>query len=224
MSDLAEQEETLDAKVARWRAEQDAGVRQLRNDARACYSAVEKWGHIHTPEEWLAAVEQAREHYGAGRFLIERLGAERYLDPALLATLLGLRQRLAEQSGGTAAEQLLVDAAVLGYYHTIRINGWIGNLALLIEHEFFGQDGPRARLKERHGWQVDGLEVETMLTRMGEQLLPLMERANRLMVRNLAALREYRRAPAVSIGSAGQVNVAEQQVNVAAASRDAAAA
>lgn len=214
MSALAEQDEDINTRVRHWQEERDAGVRQLRHDARACYSAVEKWGHIHSVEEWQETVTTAHERYGAGRFLIERLGAERYLDPELMATVWQLRQRLAEQTGGTVAELLLVDTAVLAYYHTIRVNGWIGNLALNIENEFFGQEGPHAKLKQQYGSQVDGLQVEALLTRLGEQLLPLMERANRMMLRNLAALRDYRKVPAVSIGSAGQVNVAEKQVNV----------
>lgn len=35
--------------------------------------------------------EDARERYQSGRFLLERLGAERVLDPQLLATLSQLR-------------------------------------------------------------------------------------------------------------------------------------
>jgi hypothetical protein len=45
--------------------------------------------------------------------------------------------------------------------------------------------------------------------------MPLLDRA--MMLRNLKALEDRRRAPAPSlnIGSAGQVNVGQQQVNVA---------
>jgi len=44
-----------------------------------------------------------------------------------------------------------------------------------------------------------------------------MERANRMMLRNLKALQEIRRepAPTVAIGQAGQVNIADRQLNVA---------
>jgi hypothetical protein len=50
--------------------------------------------------------------------------------------------------------------------------------------------------------------------------LPLLDRLNRLMLRNLRALRDPRQRPAanVTIGAAGQVNVGAQQVNVAKAS------
>ena len=57
-----------------------------------------------------------------------------------------------------------------------------------------------------------------MVERLGQQLVPLLDRSNRMMLRNLKARRERGRtpAPSVSIGSAGQVNVAAQQVNAAA--------
>jgi hypothetical protein len=58
-----------------------------------------------------------------------------------MATILALRQRLiAESAITTAAETMLVDLAVLSYYHTLRVQGWIGHLAVRIEHEFFGDD------------------------------------------------------------------------------------
>ena len=59
-----------------------------------------------------------------------------------MAVLLVLRRRLIDEHGATtAAELMLIDVAVLSYYHTLRINGWIGNFAPLIESEFFGTSG-----------------------------------------------------------------------------------
>jgi hypothetical protein len=51
--------------------------------------------------------------------------------------------------------------------------------------------------------------------RLAERLMPLLDRSNHIMLRNLKALRTMRerQAPTVSIGSAGQVNVAQAQVN-----------
>jgi len=58
--------------------------------------------------------------------LLDRLGAERYLDPTLMATILSLRQRfIAEWGITTAAETMLVDQALVSYYHTLRVQGWI---------------------------------------------------------------------------------------------------
>lgn len=109
---------------------------------------------------------------------------------------------------------MLVDLTVVGWYNALRVQGWIGDLALGVEHECFGEEGPGARFDRRHG-RVPGLVVEERLARLGEQLLPLLDRSNRLVVRNLKALAELRRGPAptVAIGRAEQVNVASQQVN-----------
>jgi len=65
--------------------------------------------------------------------------------------------------------------------------------------------------------QVRGLQVEEIVERIVDQLIPLEDWANRMMLRNLKALDDRRRAPApnINVGSAGQVNVGQQQVNVA---------
>jgi hypothetical protein len=53
-----------------------------------------------------------------------------------MVTILTLRQRLvAESAITTAAEMMLVDLALLRYYHALRVQGWTGDLAVRIEHE-----------------------------------------------------------------------------------------
>ena len=195
--------------------ERDAGFEQLRRDAQAVFRAMEGWQSVRTPEDWQNVVEDAGPDHCSGRFLLERLGAERHLDPRLMATLWTLRRDLLEEAGATtAAEAMLADLTVLGYYHTLRIQGWIGSLSLRVEHELFGQESPTASLKREYG-TASGLVVEDDLRRLGEQLLPLLDRANRMTLRNLKAMQELRnRAPAnVSIERAKQVNVGTQQVN-----------
>jgi hypothetical protein len=205
----------IEAALAAAEAERDRRVMQLRHDARAVYSAMEGWQQIGSQDDWVHACEQAFASHDSGRFLIEQLGAERYLEPQLMAVLLGLRRGLVGSDGGSAAEAMLADVAVLSYYNTLRIQQWIGDLAASIEHEFFAQDSPTARFEARYG-RGTGLVVEEQLARLAEELLPLQERANRMVVRNLKALADLRRAPApsVAIGQAGQVNVGGQQVNV----------
>jgi hypothetical protein len=191
---------------------------RLRTDARAVFRAMDGWVRVKDEGDWLATIDKADEDLATGRFLIDRLGAEHYLDPELMGVLVVLRRRLITEYHVTgAADLLLIDSLLLAYYHQLRINGWIGGLASLIEAEFFGTDGPRAKLRKQHGYQVDGLKVEDTLARLGEQLLPLLDRCNRLMHRNLRALRDPRQRPAASlnIGSVRQVNVGAQQVNVA---------
>jgi hypothetical protein len=188
---------------------------RLRRDARESWRALDGWGRVKDQADWLAMVDQAEEGITSGRFLIDRLGAERYLEPELMATLIVLRRRiLTEHQVTAAADILLVDTALLAYYHQLRINGWIGNFAILLESDAFGLEGPRAKLREKYGYQVEGLKVEETIARIGEQLLPLLDRCNRLLIRNLRALRDPRQRPAASV-SIGQVNVAAAQTNVA---------
>jgi hypothetical protein len=165
-------------------------------------------------------VAKAAEDPETGGFFIDRLGAERYLDPELMAALLVLRRRLIDEYGAeSAADLMLIDVAVMGYYHTLRINGWIGNLATEIESELFGTEGMSVVVdgRKRSTWDVriKGLRVVQIIDRLGEQILPLLDRSNRMMLRNLKALEARRQppAPSVSIGQAGQVNVASVQTN-----------
>jgi len=207
----------LESWYREWKAERDQRVTQMRRDARAVFHAMEGWQRVTTPEVWQATCDQAGQDYRSGRFSIEQLGASRHLDPTLMATLWGLRQKLVAEGGKTAAESMLADVAVTSYYNSLRIQRWIGDLAIAIEREFFGEHGPTARFEARNG-RVEGLVLEAQLERMAEELLPLQERANRMLLRNLKALAELRRAPApsVAIGQAGQVNLGNgaQQVNL----------
>jgi hypothetical protein len=193
--------------------------KRLMIDARASYRAMDGWSTVKSPEEWGEVVAKASDEYNGGAFLIDRLGAERHLDPTLMAVLLVLRRRLIDEHGATtAAELMLIDLAVLSYYHTLRINGWIGNFAALVEHEFFQRQGLSANFQDRYGrgsHEIKGLRVEDHVERIAEQLLPLLDRCNRMMLRNLKALKAMREgpAPSLSIGSAGQVNVAMHQEN-----------
>ena len=195
------------------------GHQQLLADARASFRAMNGWSTVETEEEWERTVEQADDDFDSGEFLIDRLGAERHLDPPLMAVLLTLRRRLIEENNATtAAEVLMVDSAVLRYYHLLRVNGWIGNLAQWLEAEFFRKEPMSAKFKGWYGTgKVRGLEVEDLVNQIVERLMPLLDRSNRMMLRNLKALRAWSQSPVpnVNVGSAGQVNMAAQQVNVA---------
>jgi hypothetical protein len=188
-------------------------AQHVRRNARATYRAMEGWQRVRSEEDWLQVCADSQEQYESGRFFLERLGAERYLDPKLMATILGLRQTLiAEWAISTAAEMMLLDLALLGYYHTLRVQGWIGDLALHIEHEFFGQDA-LAENGQRPGRRRGRFSVEEDVRRLSEQLMPLSDRANRMFIRNLKAIKELRQGlvPAIAIGRAQQVTVTNGQ-------------
>ncbi len=67
-------------------------AQQLRRNARATYRAMEGWQGVGSEEDWLKVCADSQEQYESGRFFLERLGAERHLDPKLMATLGSLRQ------------------------------------------------------------------------------------------------------------------------------------
>jgi hypothetical protein len=104
------------------------------------------------------------------------------------------------------------------------VNALVGNAVLTTEHQLFGDEaGPHVRFRKKHGAEVaERLSVEQTVERLRLQLMPLFDRANRGLIRNLQALRDLRQPTApphgaspVSIGQAGQVDVGGQQVNVA---------
>jgi len=200
--------------------------KQMLGDARASWRAMDGWGTVRSQEDWERTAQQARDDYERGAFLIEQLGAERHLDPPLMAVLIALRRRLIEEHDArTAAELMIIDSIVLSYYHLLRVNGWIGNLAIWLEHEFFDTQGLTAKLRDRYGYGAEairGLKAEDIVGQLVERLMPLLDRSNRMMLRNLKALQARREtaAPSVSIARAGQVNVAAQQLNAAADARD----
>jgi hypothetical protein len=189
-------------------------AQHIRRNTRATYRAMEGWKGVRSEEDWLEVCEDSREQYESGGFFLERLGAERYLDPKLMATLLSLRQRLIAEWGiTTAAEMMLLDLALLDYYHALRVQGWIGDLALHIERQFFGQDA-LAENRQRPGRRPGRrFSVEEDVRRLSEQLMPLSDRANRMLIRNLKAIKELRQGlvPAIAIGRAEQVTVTNQQ-------------
>jgi hypothetical protein len=214
----------IDAYMAEYQRRLAERQQRLRHEARASFRAMDGWGMVRSSEDWQDTVQKAADDLDRGGFLLDRLGAERHLDPELMAVLLVLRRRLIDEHGATtAADLMLIDVAVLSYYHTLRINGWIGNFAALIESEFFGTESLHAKLQDRYGradHRINGLRVDDHVQRIGEQLLPLLDRCNRMMLRNLKALKTLREdpAPSVSIGNAGQVNVAGTQANAVIAS------
>src|SRR5712671_4042691 len=97
---------------------------------------------------------------------------------------------------------MLIDRAVSAYRDFIRISGWTGNTALMVEAEFFGRDRPRVGFRDSHG-EIRGLTVEEYINRLGQDLIPLAERGARVMREALAAL-EATREPGGRTIEAGQ--------------------
>jgi hypothetical protein len=188
---------------------------RLFEQAQALRRSMSGWGAIRDQAEWLDVCVQAEADYESGRFLLTRLGAERHLDPQETATLLRLRQRLVHELGlSTALELMLLDVAVIAYANALRVQGWIGNLSLLVEHDLFGDAGPTAKISGTTG-RVERLAAEEDARRLRDDLLPALDRASRTFIGAVRALREFRAVGVnVTIGAAAKVNVADKQVAI----------
>jgi hypothetical protein len=180
---------------------------ELRDQAQALLAAAKGRRGIQREEDWHRIFQQAKINYESGRFLIQQLGAERYLEPELLATLAQLRRELLVGiENPTAADTMMADSAILAYHNMLRVQGWIGNLCLVVERELFGQ----APLNQYHGHSV-GKQLTEEITRLEEIMMPLLERSHRMMARSFSYLEAHRskgHPPAsVTVGQAAQVNV-----------------
>jgi len=189
------------------------------------YKGELEWAGIRSQEEWDKFKQEALEGYVKGRFFMERIGRYREVDPTLAATLLNMRQAwIKEYDIKTVPEFVLLDMAMVSYYHYLRINTEIGNLEGSIEWSYFILDAPtktttRKEANERTFETTEEREsrarVEDLVDRLKEDLLPLMDRFNRMFIRNLKALRDLKRANIqLKIGQVGQLNIAEKQINV----------
>jgi len=158
---------------------------RLKDEAHALFGMVEGRPGVKSRKEWEKLLDKAGDDIGTGRFIVRCLGAERYLDAETVAALVTLRQNLiAELDRVSTADIMMIDTAVIAFYNMLRVQGWIGNSALVVERQLFGQDP----LNEFHGSTV-GDRLAEQITRLSEGLIPLQERCQRMMNRSLAPLR-----------------------------------
>ena len=94
---MAEADVRVEARLAAWQAERDAAYTTLVQRAKAVSAASVGWGAVQSQEQWQELYEQAQEARRSGSFLLQRLGAERFLYPTFMAVLLGQRQGLIEE-------------------------------------------------------------------------------------------------------------------------------
>ena len=171
-----------------------------------------------TPDMYGEMLTHAAQWYQDGRFFLEHIGLFLDTDPELALVLFDLRERwIAEYDLRSVPELLLVDQALLAYFQALRMHKEASKLMGLTEVQLFSPDGPWANLKSQgKHFEFSELAAEDSVRKMQNCLLALSERFNQMFLRNLKALRELKASPInVNIGQAGQVNVAQQQVNVA---------
>jgi len=189
------------------------------------YKSDLEWAGIRSREEWDKFRQKTSEGYVNGRFFVERIGRYREVDPTLAATLLNMRQAwIKEYDVKTVPEFVLLDMAMVSYYHYLRINTEIGDLEGSIEWDYFMLDAPTKTTTRKEGnirtFHTTGeresrARVEDLVDRLKENLQSLLDRFNRMFIRNLKALRDLKRANIqLNIGQVGQLNIAEKQINV----------
>ena len=208
--------ERHEAKV---QAELNAQFLELKRQAKGTFEAIKGRRGANNEEYWQEVVSKAKLDYDSGNFLIGRMGACRQLDLPLVATLLQLRQELLDGIDNPAAsDQMLADSAIIAYRNLLRIQGWIGSLCLVIERELFGQGSLDAVLGSA---EIE--EVNVQVDRLEQTLLPALDRAQRMLLRatdRLEARRTGRTSAGITIGKAGQVNVASNVQNGGVGSTD----
>lgn len=178
------------------------------------------WAGIKNQEDFDEKCRTAFEDYHSGNFFLERIGRYREVDVPLTVVLINLRaQWIHDYEIKTAPELMLLDMAMTSYFHFLRLNESINNMMANIEWEIFALEAPRFRINSdgdslaKPG--VDKYVAEQFAHRLNEVLRPILEQYNRMFIRNLKALRDLRRCDILlNIGSVGQVNIGDKQINV----------
>jgi len=170
------------------------------------------------PEKYPEILDRVTDAYLDGSFFLRSLSLFYEVSPALSLTVYNLRQEWIQQySLTTVPELLLLDQAMLAYFHTVRLNKQVADMLALTEVQLFSSDSPHVKIKKDNGLNndFDGFVAEDSIRKLQERLMPLMERFNRMFLRNLRVMRELKIHPvSINIAQAGQVNVGQQQVNV----------
>ena len=190
------------------RADWDAINQALRDDAMSVTRGIGRWHRREGDRE--QHTERVLSRYASGSFLIDRLGAIGVVDQDLVVVLLDLRRQLIVEYGNSPATMMLIDRAVAAYQDFIRIAGWTGNAALMVEHEFFGVDRPSANVLDRYGREtreIRGVSVEEHINRLSQDLIPLAERCARTMREALAALEMLRSVPSPAVERSRSIEI-----------------
>lgn len=171
-----------------------------------------KWAGIITQEEFDLKKNKVIQDYRTGQFFLERIGRYRNLDEPLTLILLHLRREwIREYDIKTTPEFLLLDMALISYFHFIRLNEVINNIMANIEFDFFLLDTPKFRDNDKENKII----AEGAAHKMKELLHPSLDQFNRMFIKNLKALRDLRRGNILlNIGNVGQVNIGDKQINL----------
>ncbi len=210
-----------------WRAKQARLARQTREARKGLVEEVARrraFEHLHeeigtAPDKFPELYDWIAESYENGRFFLRNLALYYEVSPDLSMLVFHLRQQWIADYGLTTTPELMVlDQAMLAYMHVLRANKQIASMFSLTENLLFYPEAPHVKIKQTNGLDrtFDGYVAEDAIKQLQDRLMPIIERFNRMFLRNLAALRELQAGPLnINIAQVGQVNVGGQQVNMA---------
>ncbi len=175
----------------------------LRQDAQSCARSMRNSPLFGDPDKWDAIIDRSLDDYRSGRSLMDHLGADRLIDPALTGMLLAIRRGLIEEiNAASMVDYVLVDMAVIAFTNAMRVQSVIGNTSLIIESEMFGQPTLRAKWKKEYGVRpegITGLAVDEHVNRLRDTLLPLAERFHRMGGDAMDGIRRQRQMPSSEV-------------------------
>ena len=167
--------------------------RMIKDDAGVLNRTHPEFSALQKDEEWEKVSEIVNNEYRDGKFLLNALGAGRYIEPKVSMTIAMMREHMIRDLNiESTAELMLMDGALLAYYNTLRLQRMLGDLATQFERELFHDESMSVNLKNTGNLNVSNFKVEAMLNRASDKLMNLIERTNQMMIRNIKALRDLK--------------------------------
>lgn len=158
-------------------------------------------------QEWRRLVNMARDELESGHRAAQAVEGFSHR-PWDRARFLALRESLAKEWGpGNGVEWLLVD--MLAQAYTLYEEAMRHTMLLTTTEAYLD----RSSVRERERWKPQRNQPDDVIDRAKADV----DRYHRIVMRVQRALRDQRRYGAVVVQHAGQVNVGQQQVNVARA-------
>ncbi|MCL4464421.1 MAG: hypothetical protein M1389_00040 [Chloroflexi bacterium] len=164
---------------------------------------------VDSREEWEDLVAEAGEDLDSAKFL-SRMATRQPDKPARdVARVVALRRRLAKELKATSMVELMLVDLLVGNYQ-MQLEWWE---LLGMKTEVLHRMPTRSRTRREH----DAVE-QTYFTQLAEHVVPVLDRLNRQFLRTVKAYRDLKTSPmTVNINGAKQVNLGQQQINLASA-------
>ena len=165
---------------------------------------------LRTQDDWERAYVSIEDDYVSGQFLIETLGAQRYVEPRIAMTILMLRRKMIEDMQlETTTQFMMLDAALMAHYNSIKAQTMLGDIAIHVDRELFHDDPLDP--KDGRNLDVSKFKFDEMLKQASGSLMTIIDSTNKTMIRSIKALGDLNKGTLLI--RAEQVNIADKQLN-----------